>query len=380
MKKIIALFLLCVSLFGLFSCRKNKDAEYEPVPSTAEEATTVITMRIGNSTYNVRYELYRALFLNYKSTVDGGDPSVWSGENKAEYVAKIDKMILDRATEIYAAFEVCKNIGFDVYSDDVDDQIREYVRISVEGGIYGNSQIQGCGSYDAYLEALKTANLNYSVQELLFRYAIAMEYIDRYYIGTVDPNDITLNMNIGAIKYTKEDVFEFYDSDECARVLRAKLPKIVSSSPKEAAEKLKGKLEAAADSATSLKEKEYQVYVAIAHSGRFPDTGELETGYTLGKYSEERSYYGALTDAVFSIDIGEVSDCIEVVTEYEDCYYVVYKTEKSYEHFEENYESIKYVYLANCVGQIVYSAADTLKASAEYTQFLLNINHSEISM
>ena len=380
MKKIIALILLCSSVLALFSCRKNKETEYEPVPSTAEEAMVVMTMEIDGQRYNVKYELYRALFLNYKSSVDGGDSSVWSGENKDEYIAKIDSMILDRVTEIYAAFAVCKRIGFDVYSDSVDDEIKEIIKISVEGGSYGGRVISGFGSYDAYLNALKEANLNYSVQELMLRYELATQAINKYYIGTVDPNDLTLNMTIGSIQYTKEDVLGFYNSDDCAILLRARLPKLVSDSPLEDAEKLKGKLTEAANSSADLTERHNKVYIAIAHSGWFPDAGELESGYVLGRYSEDRSYYGAMSDAVFSIGIGDVSECFEVVTEYEDSYYVVYKTVKSNEHFEENYETIKYVYLLNYVGEIVYGTADTLRSSVAYTSFLENLDHSKISM
>ena len=122
MKKILALFLLISTLFTMISCSKGK---YEPVESTEEEKRTVMTMQIDGDEYEVKYELYRALFLNYKSSVDGGDSSVWSGDNKAQYVEKIDAMILDRITEIYSAFAICKRIGFDVYSKDVEKKINE---------------------------------------------------------------------------------------------------------------------------------------------------------------------------------------------------------------------------------------------------------------
>lgn len=378
MKRIIALALIISSVFALFSCKKK--TKYDPVESTKEEATTVMTMEIDGERYDVKYELYRALFLNYKSTVDGGNSAVWSGAEKAEYIAKIDSMILDRITEIYSAFAICKRIGFDIYSKDVDDKIRENIRISVEGGEYGNSTIKGYESYDDYLDALKAANLNYSVQVLLFRYAIAVDAIDTHYIGTASSDDININMTVGSIKYTKEDVKAFYDSDNCVRVLRATFPKAISYTPKEDAEKLRNKLVAAAESADTLEDKEYKVFVAIMSSGRYSNNSEVENGYVMGRYNLERSYYGNMTDAAFAISEGEVSDYIDVVTDIENAYYVLYRTTKSDEHFENNYESIKYIYLMNIVGEITYNVASELRSSISYTDFLKNIDHSAIKM
>ena len=377
MRKIIALLLIISSLLALASCGKNK---YKPQESTKEEATTVMTVQIDGNKYDVRYELYRALFLNYKSTVDGGDPNVWTGDDKASYVEKIDSMILDRITEIYATFAICERIGFNVYSKDVEKEIQENIRISVEGGSYGSAAIQGYDSYEDYLAALKAANINYSVQVLLFRYAIAVDAIYTHYIGTVSSDDIDGNMSIGSIEYTKDDVKAFYDSEECARVLRAGFQKYISYTPKEDAQKLRSKLVDAANSADTLEEKDNKVFLAIMSSGKFPNSSELENGYVMGKYNLEKSYYEQMTDAVFALSDGEVSECIDLVTDVEDAYYVIYRAQKSDAHFEENYESIKYVYLTNTVGEILYTTANELRESVEYTDFLKNINHSGLGM
>ena len=87
-----------------------------------------------------------------------------------------------------------------------------------------------------------------------------------------------------------------------------------------------------------------------------------------------------MTDAAFSISEGEVSDPISIVTDTENSYYILYKTYKSDEHFEENYEDIKYVYLMNFVGKISHGVADELKSSASFTEYLNNIDHSKIGM
>ena len=378
MKKLLALLLIIATL-ALTACSGGKYAEQ---PSTDEEARIVMTMEIDGNEYGVRYELYRALFLNYKSTVDGGDDSVWSGENKAEYVEKIDAMILDRVTEIYAAFAMCKRIGFDVYSQKVESKIQENIKISVEGGSYGNTTIQGYESYDAYLAALKAANLNYSVQALLFRYAIAVDAIDTYYIGTASSDDVDLNMSVGALTYTRDDVKAFYDNDaECVQVLRANYQKAISYTPKEKAEALRERMEAAANEGNTAEEKKTKVInTIISSAGNFASAEEVKNGYLIGRYNLERSYYGDMTDAAFSLEVGEVSKCIDIVTNIENAYYILYRTDKSDEYFEANYDSIKYIYLMNYVGKISHGVADELRSSVLYSDFLLNIDHSKITM
>ncbi len=374
MKRIIALLLVLATIFSFNACKK-----YKPVESSEEEARTVMTLSIDGKTYEVKYELYRALFLTYKAQVDGGNPDVWASEGKSEYIEQINSIILDKITDIYAAFAICEKIGFDIYSKDVEKQIKEYVKISVEGGSYGSKTMRGYDSYDDYLEALKSANLNYSVQTLLFRYAIAIDAIDTHYIGTATPDDVNYDITLGAIQYTEDDVRAFYNSDDCARVLRASFQKIISYDPYETALKLKGKMTDAAATSSTLEGKEAAVLQAITKSGYFANAAEVEKGYVIGKYNLERLYYGDMTDAVFSIGEGEITDPISITDE-EDTYYVIYRTYKSDEHFDANYNSIRYVYLRNCVGKIIHTAAEALEISAVFSDYLNNINHSEIGM
>lgn len=379
MKKFLAMLILIATLVSLVACGSDEET-YDPVESTEEEATVVMTLTVGDSSYDVKYELYRAFFLTYKSEVDGGNPDVWTGPDKDAYIEEIDAKIIDRIIEIYAAFAMCEEIDFDIYSDDVEDKIKENIKTSVEGGSYGSTTIEGYDSYDDYLEALKEMNLNYSVQTLLFRYAIAVDAIDTHYIGTVSSDDIDSDMSVGAIEYDKNDVRDFYFSDECVRVLRLSFQKGISYTPEEKAYSMKEKLEAAAATGATLEEKENKVFTAIMGQGLYSNAAEVKSGYVIGRYNLERSYYGEMTDAAFSISEGEVSDPVNVVTDVEDSYYVLYRSYKSDEHFEENYESIKYIYLMNYVGEILHGVSEELKASVTYTDFLNELDHSQIGM
>ncbi len=378
MKKTVALLLSLICLFSLISCKKKP--KYEPVESTEEESTTVMTLSIGEDKYEVKYELYRAFFLNYKSSVDGGDGSVWTGAEKEKYIAEIDSLIIEKIVEIYSAFAVCKEIGFDVYSDDVEEKIQENIKISVEGGSYGNKTIKGYESYEEYLAALKAMNMNYSVQVLLFRYAIAIDAIDTYYIGTASSDDVDINMTVGSIKYTRDDVKRFYDGEDCVRVLRATFQTNITYTPEEKAASIKARLTEAASSGSTPEDKETAVFNAIMASGALSGGEEIRRGYVIGRYNLVRSYYGEMTDAAFATELYGVSDGIHVVSDEEDSYYILYRADKSDTHFEENYESIKYIYLTNYVGKILHDAADDLKADVKYSDFLTNINHAEIGM
>ena len=215
---------------------------------------------------------------------------------------------------------------------------------------------------------------------LLLRYAIAIDAIDTHYIGTASSDDIDVNVSIGAIEYTKDDVREFYFSDDCVRVLRANFQKGISSNPQEKAEKLRNKMEEAAATPGSLKEKEDAVFRAIVSNGLYSNTAEIKNGYVIGKYNLERSYYGNMTDAALSLAEGEVSQPIDVVSDVEDSYYILYRSYKSDELFEANYEDIKYVYLMNYVGEITHGVASELKKSVTYTDVMTTLDHSAIGM
>ena len=163
MKKIIALLLVLSSLLTLGACKR-----YPAVKSTDEEAATVMTLSIDGNTYNVPYELYRTFFLTYKSQVDGGNAGVWTSDNKNEYVERINGLILDRITEIYAAFEMCERIGFDIYSKDVEKQIKSNVKESVEKKI-SEAELIGIDDYDydRYLAGFRGTKVGYAYRDFI---------------------------------------------------------------------------------------------------------------------------------------------------------------------------------------------------------------------
>ncbi len=365
MKKFTALLLLLVTLLSLVSC----DNEYEPVKSTAEESRIVMTAEYDGKSYDIKYELYRALFIALKYDVDGGDESVWSGTDKDKYIAEIDALIKDKLAEIYSVFHVAKKIGINIYSKEYDDTVEDIIALSVEGGFFGDTEIEGFdGDYGKYLSHLKKEGINYSVQDLLIRYYIASEQVYIHYAGNLDSEEYLDNAVKGEIEYTPEDVYEFYSSPNCVRVIRAFLPSKYFT--KERAEEIRLDI---LEKAKKGEEDVANYIIGTSTTG----ASDIKNGEFIAPHNLDK-YYTELTDAAFSMSVFDVSNVIEVNSGYESGYVIIYKTVKKDSHFEASYDKIVGVYLQNEVGKIIDTAATSIKAELTETDILKSIDRSAI--
>ena len=364
MKKLASLLLILTMLLALFACGEK----YPPVESTEKEATVMFTVTADGKNYAVRYELYRAFFLTYKSEIDGGDDTVWSGPDKAEYVERINEIIIPKIANIYATIRLAEKIGVDFSSKEVKSTVDEFITASIEGGIYEGGIIEGLGSYEEYLEHLKSLGLNYSVQVLLYHYAIAESKINEYYVGTLNNDNFTPDATVGALEYTEEDVREFYESDECVRVLRAFVQRILG-------EERAAQVREAMYQATG----ETQVGLVIMQN----TTASAEDGFggmTVGRYSLDVTNYKEFTDVAFSLPVGSVSGVLEISTGVDNGYHILYRAEKSDEHFEEYYASVVIAYLDNEIGKMINDITKDIIESINYSAAYYGLNHAEISM
>lgn len=364
MKKIISLVIILAALVSLASCGKK----YEPIPSTEEESRVVMTLTLDGESYDVKYELYRAMFLTYKTAVDGGDSSVWSGDKKAEYIERIHSMILARVTDIYAALHLADKIGINMYSGSVNSQIEEYIKLSVEGGVWGDEVLLGHDSYDAYLESLAKLGMNYSVSELIYRYAIAIDLINEHYAGTPSSDGTTLEG--GALEYTKDGVRDFYFSDDAVRYMWAFIQSEYAGAY-ERAESIR---------AAMLKKEGDDEAVAITIiSNSLSSATDVKRGAVIGRYSLDEENYGALTEEAFSTSISSVSDIVEIKVGAEPGFFVLYPIAKTDEHFDESYAEILSVYLENEIGKRLAEVQEALTESAVATDVLTELDYSKIT-
>ena len=362
MKKLISIIMILATLLGLTSCNK-----YKPVPSTEEEARVVMTLNLDGEEYEVKYELYRAMFLAYKPFVDGGDSSVWSGANSTEYVAKIQTMIISRITDIYAALHHAKKLGIDLYSKDVKNQIKDYVKVSVEGGVYNGEAIIGYGDYDSYLKSLASMGMNYSVSELLYRYNIAIDLIREHYAGTL--NDFGTAYEGGVLQYTREDIEAFYFGDDSVRYMSAF---IQSEYPDAASRAAIVRISMQAHAGDDDK------VAATIIGNTISSATDVTHGTLIGRYNLDEENYGDITKAAFSTPTGSVSEVIEVYTGAAAGFYVLYPIAKTAEHLDENYAEIALTYVENEMGRQLESVQAALTESIGVTDVFNSIDHANI--
>ena len=372
MKKLLAILLTTVMLFSLVGC-----GGYDAVPSTEEESRTVMTITVNDRVYEVKYELYRAFFLTYKAQLLDDEDALFSDEAE-EYIEEINERVIDAISEVYSAFYICENIGVNLDSRAYKKRINKYIDDSISSIqlLYtddeGNSPSDEA-AYGIYLERLKASYLNYSVSVLLYKYELALEAIDNYYFGSVDYTDPSLSGTLGALEYTKDDIREFYESDEAVKLYVATIASTATNA-KERANALKAKLETAAESG------EVAVIDTIIANSTISFASEIEAGTVIGKHSLDKFYYGEYIDAAFSLECGEVSEVFEIVDGKSDGYYILYKAEKSAAHFEESYPDIAFSYVTNAVGKIRFSAKEKLAESVTFTEEYFTLDHATISI
>lgn len=359
------LLLVALALFALLllsSCKRD----YEPVESTEEEKRVVMTLEFGGEKYEVRYELYYMLFMNNHQAVDGGDNSVWSGTDSEAYVDRMNEVILNRSAEIFSVIHHAKNLGIDPYSKEIEEDIYELVRIGVEGN---GDNVQGHGTYEKYLASLKEKNMNYAVQELLFRYSILLTRLSEYYGGV---EDAALGRLPGEFEVTRENVKAYYDSDECRRVLYVYFQDGVRS------------LEQMEGYRAKIAEKNDPAEVALYMINLFspvPDSVLIDrdtkgvSGTVIGRNELDGAIWGKYTDSVFSLAPGQTGEVI-TVTDDRTYYYIAYGVEKSDEHFDAFYEDVKASYIENEIGKALGSIADSLRESARFTDGYESVDHS----
>ena len=214
-------------------------------------------------------------------------------------------------------------------------------------------------------------NLNYSVQALLYRYAIAHDKVIAYYRGTDDMDNPTPDMQAGALEYTEDDVREFYNGEDSARV---------SIIVFNAAYITRDEVQKRRDKIASYATEDSALGYAVQFTDPMGDPEEILEGTVVGKNSLDRAFYSEVASSVFSLSEGETGDVLTVNSENRTEYWIVYKMAKSSAHLDENLAKIEDVYVYNRIGEITEGVKASLLASVEYTADYEALNLSEIKM
>ena len=342
---VICILALCLSLFGC------GESDYPPVESTAREAEVLFSFRAGGETYRVRYELYRTFYLTYRSEY----PELMSDEDERA----LEDRVLSRILAIYATLALCDEYGVDPYSEKMDEKIEDFIRVSVEGGSIDSNAITGYGSYEEYLESLRSLFLNYEVQTLIFRYHLALSAIAARY-PEVDglPSDLT-----------HEEVRAFYNGEQTRRYLSLYLP--ANSFTETRAKEIR-------DTIASLNSEDAVVSKMIRYSSLAVE--EMLAGTIITPYNLDAMLYGDLTKTATSLSVGETSEPITVYNNQNQGYFILWAAEKSDAHFTDNYEKIARECINDTIGRDLDAITRELAESIRYTDAYETLDRATISM
>ena len=365
MKKLILIIMTLALSLCLFACGDD-DEVFEPVASTAEESKVVLKFDVGGETYEVKYELYKALFVGNRALVDGGDTSVWSGPDAEEKIAEINEIIKDRSAEIYSVLHLAEKLGIDPYSSEADSKLHEHIKLYVHGGESADgTKVIGYGSYEKYLRSLAELGMNYSVGELMFRYTWALEKVS-----------VKLG---GAISVTEEELLAYYNGEDCARILSAYFQ--LGTKTETRVEEIRDDIHYAALAGNMGSVCSLIIQHTTAVSSEIIDANKNPVGKPIGFYELDDYYFEEYTAAAFSLQNGQVSRVIKVTNtgdSYVDGYYVVVVLEKTAAYFADHKGEIRTSYVNNMIGQRLYTAKSDLTSGASWTAAADQINHSEL--
>ena len=319
---VFACVLICTSL----------SACSDPLKSTEEELQAV--MKIGE--FDVPYELYRYLVLNYKQQLTKNENDWNDSEKAAKLEAEIEKLVESSLRDFYAVLSLAKE--FEV------DRNNATVNAAIEAELKATRN--GYESDSDYAASLAEGFMNHSTYELIQTNAICSEEL--YY----------KMMNDGAIKADEEFLKEFIYGDGFIRIKQVlvmgesslKVYDGTVFNPKETHTD-----EEAAAIAESVMNK--------AKAGEDFDELVAEYGESLHMFSNKDGYYicegywdDVNNDAVFALEIGEVSDVIESSQGYS----VFKRFEKDESYIKSHYTELCDIYTESQFSLAVEKRAEEL--------------------
>lgn len=327
-RAVLLLLILALTLSSLVSCGES----YKLRKSSDREAATVLTL----GEHEVPFEVLYTFFRNQCDLVGDVNADYFAGsEGEARFSAMRDAAVRNIAG-IYAFFAECREVGIDPYGEEIEEGILEYLKLNVEGGTFGEYEVEGFESYDKYLEYVKEAfHMTDSVNRLMIRYALCEEALVEYY-----------RMQY---QYTDEDVEAFFESEDCIRVLW-----VVRNGYG---------LSAAENRERIAKARNY--LLSGDHNRAVTLSTSPNSDFYMGRYTKDTAFYEELIEVAYDLREGEVSDILDLGAE---GLFVVKRLPKDEAHLDSQQGEITAVYLAEEMYRAVEERAAALLADITYTE------------
>ena len=293
--RVLCALLAVLLLLASVSCGKNGEKLLE---SSKAEKTPV--MKIGG--YDVPMEMYRYLALNYKRDLEAGESSdVWLGEGGAALLEELDHDVSAALAYLYATVSLADDYG--IHADDayITDTVEMRMKALYEE--YDND-------YEAYVEYLRSYNMNDSVYRFFIRNDVLAEELvaEMEKRGEIPTDDASLRAILAG--------------DEVVRVkqILVTAEDMTEEEAETAANLLLDRVRAGENFDTLVQKEGRDLYMF-----NNPD----------GYYISRGSYHREFEDAAFSLAVGETSGVIRT-----DAGWSIlkrYEKEQSYlnEHFDD---------------------------------------------
>ena len=349
---IIGGFTVTVLVLNLFG------STFRETAPSKKEAEVALTM----GDYEVTYDLYSYLFLSHKAAIEESGEVDLSALSDADAVLLLNERVLADLSKLYATFATAKTVKApESELEAVYDELR---RLTRSGGSFAGQYYDGFGYEWVYYDMLKENCMTDFVYRLYLR-EVAADYVAA---STFDKNaHLYLDLSEEAVR----DYFR--ESEDVARVTYAYISFDAYMGNKEEAREVADlvytKLIAAKDGPMD----EYtRIEINYSPTAQ-PDS--LRDGFYLGRYDASEADK-ALVEAVFSMEIDEISDVIETDTGF----FIVRRLAENANYIEDtkNYDSLYTTYVSNNFYRMMAEKETALLESAVFSDAYRQITMQDI--
>lgn len=316
-----AALLLCFTMLltGSLTGCKNTD-----LSSTEEESTPVMTI----AGYDVPYELYRYVAMNYKSQYESGlteqeAAELWLGEDGAVLLAELNEHTIETLRNLYATVSLAAEYDLTPDSALISETVSTRMDEIYEGYDNDNS---------AYLEAITPYYMNDSVYRFLTQNDVLTEELFYAMLnrGDIISDEDTLNDMIHSDRFIRvKQILISVDNGNTAEENKA------------TAEELYRQLENGADFDALVAEFSQDLY---------------QWGNDDGYYITDGVRYEAFEEAAFSLEVGEYSGVIET----EAGYSILKRYEKEEKYLTNHFDDLCQEYFDSAYNALLQEHVQTL--------------------